>query len=297
MQNNNTYNHLLTWEEKSIILGVIMYLSKHHEKMINKTIIIQDKFYRTIIKKIFDDLMIKKKSNSVDIFQINIKNNVQNGLIINNLNNLNKINNKKVILLPWYNIDNPIVMYKWKPNEIGDIKKFKDDVKKFTKYERQRSYGINSIMRTKHNVDMWDTYYEYKIIQKLLIPCPYYNVSEINNMINNYLLLPNNNQPIYIPKYYPIYIVKENINEYTQNDNNDNNSFVPIQPNNNNNNNSFVLMQPNNNDNNSFVPVQPNNNNDDNKCEKIKSANDGLINVLNKKIDSVSKLLDHRNNK
>lgn len=158
---NNNVN--MIWEEKGIILGIILFLLKNRENLFDKKIIILNDYVRKIIKELFLDLIIKKRGKG---FNINIKNNENSGLIINNLNNLNKINSKSVRLLPWYDSDNPIVMFKYNKNNDYDLEKFRNKLKKFDKEERWLIYDRLNFIERKLGLRNWDTYMEYRILER-----------------------------------------------------------------------------------------------------------------------------------
>lgn len=151
----------IIWEKKSIMLGIIFYLTKYHNNLKQDKIIIDNEMFRRIAKILFPDLRIKKKG---DGFNINIRNNVKNGLIINNINNLDKIENKKIRLLPWYDKDNPIIMFVHDKTE-SNIDKKKKDLKEFSKYRRfVRRYLPNHV--SLYCGDIWDSYTEYRILKR-----------------------------------------------------------------------------------------------------------------------------------
>ena len=84
----------IIWEDKGILLGIMKYILKHNKNLIDKNIIIENKKFRTILKSLFNHYSFKKKIKK-NGFEINIRNNKDNGLIINNINNLDTIHSKK----------------------------------------------------------------------------------------------------------------------------------------------------------------------------------------------------------
>jgi hypothetical protein len=185
-------------ENKSIVLGIIRYIIKHFDEINNKTIIIHNNRIRHIIKYLFDDLIIKKKSkhDSDDSnFVINIKNNSSDGLIINNINNLTDIYGKTT-LLPWYDEDNPIVMFKYNKHKQYDIERIKHKINTFTKnnrtnwyntssevnFSRSNSYNLHEFIKLKYNCNipfkdkLWDIYMEYNTLAKY---CKRYDINDI----------------------------------------------------------------------------------------------------------------------
>ena len=208
----------LVWENKGIILGIIRYIVKHIDELVDKIIIIDNDIVRSVLKKLFDDLTFKKKSKKVNLFVINIKNNNVGGLIINNINNLKNINGK-IMLLPWYDKDNAIVMFKYNENKEYDIQKIKNKINKFTEnkrlnwYSGDNYYNINFIEQ-KCNFRIWDTYMEYSILKKYVKYYDEYDIMYVYDYITN-MLTENRCQsksvigvgvPIEVPTYVPTYI-------------------------------------------------------------------------------------------
>lgn len=178
----------IIWENKGIILGIISYLIEYREQFKNNIIIIQNTKFNTIISNLFPDIKIMDSGSG---FKINIKNQKNHGLIINNLQNLSTINAKKVRVLPWFDKDNPIVMYVHTKKKIYDKNLFEDDLNIFNKdirfNPRQPIEPLYAEFIGQHcGLNIWDTYTEYDI---LLSYVQYYpnNIFEINQYIDNEL--------------------------------------------------------------------------------------------------------------
>jgi hypothetical protein len=183
------------WEDKGIIIGIFAYITHNHNELINNTIIINNNIYGSIIKMFFKELKFKKKikSHYKNPFFINIKSNTlpHRDLYINNLNNFIQINNKKVRVLPWYDIDNPIIMFYHKNNgRYIDKDKLNEDILYFNNFIRYEEYGVPGKTKTNCVIDCWDTYYEMKILNKFVKLYPEYDAKYVNNMINEILLYP-----------------------------------------------------------------------------------------------------------
>ncbi len=192
------------WEEKGIIIGLFAHIIKNHTTLQNKTIIINNDLYGSIIKLFFHKLKLKKqvKSKHKNPYFVNIKTINNNGinLNINNLNNLQIINSKKITLLPWYDKDNPIVMFYHYDDINANLEKINNDIKYFEKHIRYDEFDTPGKTKTNCIIDCWDTYYEVKVLKKYIKLYPKYNVNYVNDVINNILLSPNCcNEPKYIP--------------------------------------------------------------------------------------------------
>lgn len=183
------------WEDKGIIIGLFSYLTNNHDNLQNKTIIINNDIYGSIIKMFFTELKFKKKPKDryKNKFFINIKSNAlpHQDLYINNLNNFIEINNKKTKLLSWYDKDNPIVMFHYKKDgKHIDMDKLKEDITYFDNFIRYEKYNVLGMTKNKCMIDCWDTYYEIKILKKFTKLYVRYNVKYVNDMINKILLSP-----------------------------------------------------------------------------------------------------------
>jgi len=164
----------IIWENKSVMLGIMLFLNKYRDELINTNIIIHDDLFRGITKKLFIDLNIKKKGKG---FHVNIRNNVEEGLIINNILNLNEINNKNFYLLPWYDKDNSMIAFIVKTKNSDSEKQLskkleKDmetvikDIKTFSKNKRKIPHYPRNFIDIRCNINIWDSLVEYQILKK-----------------------------------------------------------------------------------------------------------------------------------
>jgi hypothetical protein len=170
MHNLNEYN--LIWEEKGIILGIIYYVLRHFKKITQ--INIKDRQYRNVLRDLFPSLIITKNYDysRPSYLNIYIKTNTtkNDSLILNNINNIDKIQTKKknFFLLPWFNIDNPIIMFK--VNEKKDKRDINKIIKKISSFNKNRiSYyiiGQLPIISYTCNIIFWDIYMEYQILEQ-----------------------------------------------------------------------------------------------------------------------------------
>jgi len=211
------------WEEKGIIIGLFSHIIKNHHILKKYTIIINNDLYGSIIKLFFKQLKFKKHINLTqkNPYFINIKNLTVNlphpTLYINNINNFQVINNDKITLLPWYDKDNPIIMFIYDLQLSGNIQEITEDITYFEKHIRFNKYDSPGKTKTNCVIDCWDTYYEQKILNKFINLYPNYTANQVNEIINYILLYPNckpTQQYIpYIqqtaPQYIPVTHIKE----------------------------------------------------------------------------------------
>jgi hypothetical protein len=256
--NKPNYNELI-WEEKGMILGVIKFLTQNIHKY--SEINIDNKLFYKVIKFLFPQVKINKSYNDNDK-SLNIyvkRNNVKNnGLIINNLDNLDEIKTKKKYfsLLPWFNYENPIVMFKFdekqKNHDIDDLYK---KIKKVHK-KRMRYMDIGNVPLDGYKCKFvfWDILYEYKILNKY---CEKFDGSPsilyklLNKYFNNFNCSEITNNIIYlsVPQPYQVYMsngIKQQSNSIllTKQKTQHNNSNQPknIDPNQPKNNKFLALM-------------------------------------------------------
>lgn len=180
------YNMNIIWENKGIILGIISYLIENHKQLKDNKIIIKNTKFNNVISNLFPNMKIMDNGSG---FKINIKNQKNSGLIINNLQNLSIINAEKITILPWFDKDNPIIMYLYTKKEIYDKNFLKTEINIFNEKERfiprqQIDFQYTEFIQQHCGLNIWDTYTEYDI---LLSYIQYYpnNIFKINQYIDN----------------------------------------------------------------------------------------------------------------
>jgi hypothetical protein len=161
----------LIYEERSILLGIINFISNNLNKY--EQINIENKFYFKVIRELFPMLYVTRnyddKYTSLNIF-IKTRKIKEFGLIINNIDNVKRISCKKkyFYLLPWFNVNNPIIMFKYDPDTDEKSKsKIKKQIKKFNKI-RLSKYTYENFSLTPYTCGIlfWDIYVEYQITRK-----------------------------------------------------------------------------------------------------------------------------------
>ncbi len=167
--NKNCQSHNIVWENKGIVLGILNFLVDNYQNIKKKRIIINHRKTRYLIRKLFPKLSIIKKGKKDD-FWINIRTIVKPkyGLVINHIDNLDKINAKEVYLIPYYDPDNPIIMYIHSGKNVLKRDKIETKIKKFTECERGKEYGTSNYITRMCKIQTWDPYMEYEILVKYL---------------------------------------------------------------------------------------------------------------------------------
>jgi len=216
-QHINQYNNLITtnnliWEEKGIILGIIFYILKHVKKLLR--VYIEDKFFYRLIKDLFPILDVQNRyEDEPGKYGVNIcvKTTQYNhgDLILNNINNIDDLRTKRknLFLLPWFNRNNPIIMFKYDERKNkGDINQLKRRIKKFHKV-RLENIVVGNYVLPSYNCQylFWDMFLEYYILKKYSI---FFNIDV--DIIANYLYHKVNSfnckKIIETSRFVPIYI-------------------------------------------------------------------------------------------
>jgi hypothetical protein len=171
-------NKDLIWEEKGIILGIIHHLLSNITKY--KKIYVKDKFYYEIVKSLFPNFQIynyeknNNDYNDAQKYELNIciktKDITNNSLVLNNINNIDVIRTRKknFFILPWFNVYNPIIMFKYNQNKKkSNIDNIKKKIKKFNVKRLENCvYGHISLNTYNCNFIFWDIFMEHYILKK-----------------------------------------------------------------------------------------------------------------------------------
>lgn len=204
----------LVHEERGIALAIINFLLNNLDKY--DKINIENKTYFKIIRMLFPMFRVTRdydnEDKSLNIY-VRSRKRSNLGLVINNLDNIKSIHCKKkyFYLLPWFNVDNPILMFKFDKDESKRSReKIQKYVKKFNKIRlREISYETVPISSYKCGILFWDIFVEYQILNKY---CRIMDadINQIYDLLTEYFGGFNcvDNQYVYLPYAQP-YIQKE----------------------------------------------------------------------------------------
>lgn len=183
MQNNTNCRIInIVWIERGILFAIFAYILKNYDKLIDKKIIIDSKNYRKFFSIIFPKLKFKKYkhelSDNIDNFYFNIRRIIKKqDVIIDYISNYKKyINTKKIKLIPWYDLNDPLILYKYNENKKLKIKKYIIFFKKFS-----------SCRRADYNGTIWDSYIENKIMLSYIKKYPNIKFNFLLNFINTFI--------------------------------------------------------------------------------------------------------------
>ena len=260
----------IVWIERGIILTIIYYILKKYNNLIKKDIIIDNTNYCVFFKKLFPKLNFNKFiSHKKNNFYFNIRKIIKNqDIIIDYLINYeNIIYTEKISLLPWYDMNDVIIVYEYNKHKKLEISKFKIFIKNFS-----------SCRRGNYNNEIWDLYIENIILKKYILFNKQINIQYFFNLINTFIKSNYTNTMIDRPIIY--YIEKFSSNNKTQPINN---SSQPI-------NNSSQSI---NNTNTNINLDNKNINLVDTKNIKIEDETklNELIEILNEKLSIINKIL------
>jgi hypothetical protein len=153
---------------------------KKYKKLKNRILIINNKTYRTIIKQIFPELTFDRyREDNEDNFYFNIRSVIkEQDVFIDIIKNYDKyVHTKKIYLLPWYDMNDPLIVYSYNSKYKIRIQKFIDYIDMFTKMKR-----------CNYNGSLWDTTIEYNIFKKYNTIKPSDNIRMIYRMFNQYVM-------------------------------------------------------------------------------------------------------------
>jgi hypothetical protein len=178
-QLNNCKIVNIVWTDRGILLGIMYYIIRLYSKLIKKIIIIDNKRYRKFLRIIFPNLRFKKSSRHFDnYFYFNIRTIIKKqDIIIDYLSNYDDtINTEKINLIPWFDMNDPLIIYLYDDKESLDADSYKKFIKDFVKCRRGSYNGY-----------YWDTYMERHILNKYKEFVSHENITWVFNKMNEFL--------------------------------------------------------------------------------------------------------------
>jgi hypothetical protein len=125
-------------ENKGILLALLYFILKKYKHLINLKIKINLSKYQKILKLLFSDL--KFSSSDKDTFNININTKEQGDLNITYINFLDEIKSNKIYIVPWFDGDNPSIMF-MKSTKIQNINEVNKKIVDWHNCSRTQSYN------------------------------------------------------------------------------------------------------------------------------------------------------------
>lgn len=167
----------IVWIERGILLTLIYYIIKYYDKLLDRKIIVTISSYRKILRNLFPKLSFKQytKHRSRN-FYFNIRNIIRKqDIIIDYLGNNDYICSKKIDLIPWYDMNDILVAYKYDESNMIPTKEYSIFIKNFS-----------MCTRSNYNNMIWDMWMEIEILKKYAIFFSI-NIHYLFNNINNYI--------------------------------------------------------------------------------------------------------------
>jgi hypothetical protein len=212
INNINTYQTIkcklinIVWIERGILLTIIYFILKYYYKLENRVIIVDNIMYCDFLNYIFKNLTFKKfKKHESKNFYFNIRKIIKHqDIIIDYIHNYDEIiNTKRLYLVPWYDMNDILVAYKYNKYKYVKIEKYKRFINGFSEC-RRGLYNNNMI---------WDMFIEFEIYKKYNRFNSNFKIIDIFNSINNVVI--SNYTNTVERKYYYIPVVN-NIPIYTE---------------------------------------------------------------------------------
>ena len=197
----------VVWIDRGIKLTIMYHILKLYNKLKDKVIIINDNNHRHFIKTIFPNLIFSEfKKHSKKLFYFNIRETIKKqDIFINYLSNYVEIPSDVVQIIPWYDMNDPLITFEYNT--------FQQNKQKFILYLKKFN-----CMRGKLDINnsTWDVRIEYYIFNKYKLRFPNHDIMSIYNILNKYVL-PNflnvvNTRYIQYPVIYNQTRVVESIN-------------------------------------------------------------------------------------
>jgi len=145
-------------ENKGILLALIYFINNKYNKLTDKVININLNKYQNILKILFSDLKFSNKPDKSNSFNININTKEIVDLNITYIDFLNKIKADKIYIVPWFDGDNPLIMFS-KSNKEQDIKSIRKKISEWDNCSRTQPY---------ENFNNYDEFIENIILNKYI---------------------------------------------------------------------------------------------------------------------------------
>jgi hypothetical protein len=173
--NCNTVN--IVWIERGIILIIIYNILENYNKLKNKKIYLSNKKLIVFFSYIFSELkFIDTFTNKKNIYIFNIRNSIYNsGVVIDYLSNYSDfIPTNKIWLVPYYDMNDPLIMFEYNMNKKLNVQIYDEYFKQFSNCYRG-NYMNKGII--------WDILFENYIIKK----ADKFGIDKLYFLINNFV--------------------------------------------------------------------------------------------------------------
>jgi hypothetical protein len=193
-------------ENKGILLALLYFILKKYKHLINLKIKINLSKYQKILKLLFSDL--KFSSSKKDTFKININTKEQGDLNITYINFLEEIKANKIYIVPWFDGDNPLIMF-MKSKKIQNINEVNKKIVDWHNCSRTQLYN---------KFNNYDEFIENSILNKYIKFNNKWSYNDlityINTSLSNQIIVNKTiEKQIQVPTPYLVPIPMNNINQ------------------------------------------------------------------------------------
>lgn len=172
------------WIERGILLTIMYHINKYYNELQTKIIIVDNDKHCFFLKKIYPSLKFqifkKDDSSNPNYFYFNVRKiNKKQDVIIDYLANYDDvIPSDKVNLVPWFDINDPLIVFRYSNKDTVLADKYRSFLNDFVKCRRSNYNGM-----------LWDTYIEKDILTKYKENKKIINVdtSKILSVLNDFL--------------------------------------------------------------------------------------------------------------
>ena len=182
----------IVWVERGIVVILIYMIIKNYSSLKNKVIYISNKNLKVFFSYIFSELQFTDSDkNTKKIYYLNVRKNIRkSGINIDYLINYDStIPTKKIWLVPYYDRNDPLILYEYDEKSKLDVKEYQNIINKFGKCERG-NYKNNNVI--------WDIMFENSVLEK----AKKFGKNNLFSLINKFL---KSNYTNTIDKiYYPL---------------------------------------------------------------------------------------------
>jgi hypothetical protein len=190
-------NHVnIVWIDRGILLSIMSFIIDNYSVLLDRIIIINNKKYREFFRIIFNQLEIRKFTKKTKKnFYFNIRKIIMpQDIIIDYIHNYDStLETDKIHLVPWYDSNDPLIMYQIGDNNMNIIK-YKEYIQKFSQCRRGN-----------YNNSSWDLTMERNILIKYNRFNYRFSINNIFSLLNKFVIDSYNviNQPntkiVYVP--------------------------------------------------------------------------------------------------
>lgn len=153
-------NYDIIWNDRGIIIILIEYILKNYIDLKNKTIIIENVSFLNLFKNLFPNLKFTSYTkHSKSNFYFNIKRVIKHqDLIIDEIKNYNtKINGENIVLVPWTDKNNYLILYDYSNKQIN-LEKYKNKFNLILNNRYQFNGYLWDLLREKEILNIYQKY-------------------------------------------------------------------------------------------------------------------------------------------